>query len=176
MANLLNPALAGQNFTAQFFNDSIDNARSMKYQKTDLTRNNTTTYLDSTDLVLPVLANAAYTFESCMFYDSSTTADVKIRLTLPASSAALVAPWSASTANTTTANAINQQGAAPVSNVLEWTANGVGTGTIMSIRPVGWINIAGTAGNLVIGFAQNTASAVNTLLKTGSWFAVTRVF
>lgn len=176
MANLLNPLLAGQDLTATFFNNSIDNARSMKYQVTDITRNNTTTYLDSTDLVMPVLANVAYTFESCFFYDSSTTADVKVRLTLPAGSAALVAPWSAAVANTTAVNAINQQGAAPVSNVLEWPANGAGTGTVMSIRPVGWLNISTTAGNLVIGFAQNTASAVNTLLKQGSWFAISRVF
>lgn len=171
-----NPMLAGQDLTSTFFNASIDNARSMKYQKTDITRNNTTTYLDSTDLVMPVVANGAYTFEGCFFYDSSTTADAKIRLTLPASSAALIAPWSAPVANTTTANALNQQGAAPVANVIEWPANGAGTGTIMNIRPAGWINIAGTAGNLVIGFAQNTASAVNSLLKTGSWIIVSRVF
>lgn len=176
MANLLNPLLAGAGLTATFFNNSIDNARSMKYQKTDLTQNNTTTYLDSTDLVLPVLANAAYTFEACMFFDSSTTADVKIRLTLPASATALIAPWSSGTSAAVGGNAINQQGAAPVSNVVEWIAGGVGSGTVQSLRPIGWINISGTAGNLVIGFAQNTASAVNTLLKTGSFFAVTRVF
>lgn len=174
MANLLNPLLAGQALTATFFNNSIDNARSVTYQKTDLTQNNTTTYVDSTNLVLPVLANAAYTFESCMFYDTSAAAAVRIRITLPAGAAALIAPWSSNTS--ASANAINQQGAAPASNVIEWQAGGVASGTVMSIRPVGWINIAGAAGNLVIGFAQLTATAVNTLLKTGSWFAVTRVF
>lgn len=172
----LNPLLAGQDLTSTFFNASIDNARSMKYQKTDITRNNTTTYLDSTDLVLPVLANAAYTFEACFFCDTSATADAKIRLTLPASSAALIAPWSSGTGITTSTNALNQQGAAPVSNVVEWVFGGVATGTIVTIRPAGWINIAGTAGSLTIGFAQNTASAVNSLLKTGSFFIVSRVF
>lgn len=176
MANLLNPLLAGQDLTAQFFNDSIDNARSVKWQTADIPRTNTTTYLDSTDLVIPVLANAAYTFDSCFFYDSTTTADVKIRLTLPASAAALIAPWSAGTGASSNTNTINQQGAGPVSNVVEWQAGGIGTGSIMSIRPVGWINIAGTAGTLVIGFAQNTAAAVTTLLKKGSWFAISRVF
>jgi|SRR6185312_8163689 len=176
MPNLLNPMLPGQNVDPQFFNDSIDNARSVKYQKTDLTRNNTTTYLDSTDLTVAVLANAAYTFEACFFVDSSTTADAKVRLTLPASSAALIAPWSSGTGAASGGNAINQQGAAPVSNVVEWIVGGVGSGTAQSLRPVGWINISATAGNLVIGFAQNTASAVNTLLKTGSFFAITRVF
>lgn len=176
MANLLNPMLAGQDLDDAFFNNTIDNARSVKYQKTDITRNNTTTYLDSTDLVLPVLASAAYTFESCFFYDSSTTADVKIRISLPTGSAALISPWSSGTGATGGTNAINQQGAAPVSNVVEWIAGGIGTGSVMSIRPVGWINISTTAGNITVGFAQNTASAVNTLLKTGSFFAVTRVF
>lgn len=172
----LNPLLAGQDLTSTFFNASIDNARSMKYQKTDITRNNTTTYLDSTDLVLPVLANAAYTFEACFFYDTSAAADAKIRLTLPASAAALIAPWSSGTGITTSTNPLNQQGAAPVANVVEWIAGGVATGTIVTIRPAGWINIASTAGNLTIGFAQNTASAVNSLLKTGSFFIVSRVF
>lgn len=172
----LNPLLAGQDLTTTFFNASIDNARSMKYQKTDITRNNTTTYLDSTDLVLPVLANAAYTFEACFFYDTSAAADAKIRLTLPASAAALIAPWSSGTGITTATNALNQQGAAPVSNVVEWVVGGVATGTIVTIRPAGWINISATAGSLTIGFAQNTASAVNSLLKTGSFFIVSRVF
>lgn len=168
--------LAGQDLDDAFFNTSIDNARSVKYQKTDITRNNTTTYLDSTDLVVPVLANAAYTFESCFFIDSSTTADAKVRLSVPTGSAALIAPWSSGTGASTNTNAINQQAAAPVSNVVEWIVGGIGTGTVMSLRPVGWINISTTAGSLVIGFAQNTASAINSLLKTGSFFAITRVF
>src|SRR5690348_13369767 len=162
-----NPLLAGQDLTSTFFNASIDNARSMRYQKTDITRNNTTTYLDSTDLVLPVLANGAYTFEACFFIDSTTTADAKVRLTLPASSAALISKWGQDVGVTGTTNAVNQQGAAPVANVVEWTIGGAGTGTIVNFRPAGWINISGTAGNLVIGFAQNTASAVNSLFKTG---------
>ena len=180
MPNLLNPLLAGAELAPGFFNDSIDNARSYRYQtsaaETAGVRNNTTTYIDSTTLTIPALANAAYTFEGCFFYDTSAAADVKIRLSLPASSSALIAPWSSPTSITTSTNAINQQGAAPVSNVVEWIAGGVASGTIMSIRPVGWINIAGTAGNLVIGHAQNTAAVVNTLLKQGSWFAISRVF
>lgn len=169
------PLLAGAELTATFFNDSIDNCRSVKYQTADQTRTSSTTYLDSTSLVMPVVANGVYQFDSCLFYDTSATADVKIRMTLPAGSAALVAPWSSGTGISGTANSINQQGAAPVSNVLEWVAGGVATNTVMSIRPVGWINIGGTAGNLVIGHAQNTSSAVNTVLKQGSWIAVSRV-
>lgn len=177
MANLLTPALAGQNLTPTFFNTTIDNALSVKYQTADTIRNATTTYLDSTDLVLPVLANAAYTFESCLFYDSSTTADVKIRVSLPASSAALIVPWaSTATVNTTGVNPINQQASVPVSNIIEFAMPGIGTGSIMAARFAGWINVAGTAGNIVIGHAQNTSSAVNTLLKKGSWIKLSRVF
>lgn len=173
---MLNPVLAGQNLTADFFNTSIDNARSMKYQKTDLTRNNTTTYLDSTDLVIALVAGAAYTFEGLFFYDTSATADIKIRITLPTGAVSLISPWSSGTGISATANPLNQQAVADVSDVNEWIAGGVAIGTLMSIRPVGWINVTGAAGNLTVGFAQNTASAVNTLLKQGSWIALTRVF
>ena len=177
MTNLLVPWLAGQDFTPTFFNATIDNALSVKYQTADTIRNATTTYLDSTDLVLPLLANAAYTFDCCIFYDTSAAADCKIRFTFPASTAALIVPWaSTNTANTTATNTINQQASVPVSNIIEFTLSGVASGTIMSARPSGWINVSTTAGNLVIGHAQNTSSAVNTLLKKGSWITLSRVF
>jgi hypothetical protein len=176
VVNLLNPLLAGQDLSPTFFNATIDNARSMRYKTTEPTRNNTTTYLDSTDLVMPVAANAAYILDSCLFYDTSAAADIKIRMSLPPGSTALIAPWSSGTGITTNTNSINQQGSAPISNVIEWIAGGVASGTVMSIRPTGWINVAGTAGNLVIGHTQNTATAVDTLLKLGSWFAISRVF
>jgi hypothetical protein len=177
VTNLVVPFLAGQDATPTTFNAAIDNALSTKYQTADTIRNATTTYLDSTDLVLPLLANAAYTFDSCLFYDSSTTADVKIRLSLPAGSAALIVPWaSTATANTTSTNAINQQASVPASNIIEFAMPGIGSGSIMSARPSGWINVSTTAGNLVIGHTQNTSSAVNTLLKKGSWITLTRVF
>jgi hypothetical protein len=177
MPNLLNPMLAGQDLTATFFNATIDNARSMKYQTADGTRNNTTTYLDSTDLTIALVANAAYTFDSCFFYDSSTGADVKIRLSLPVSTVALVASWgSTNLANTTATNTITQQGIGATSNIVEFSFSGAGSGTVMSARPSGWISVAGTAGNLVVGHAQNTPAVVNTLLKQGSWFAISRVF
>lgn len=176
MTNLLNPLLAGADFTNDFFNDSIDNARSIKYQFSDGVRNNTTTYLDSTDLTAALVASGVYVFDSCFFYDSSTTADIKIRLSLPASSGALIAAWgSTNTANTTSTNTINQQGIGPTSSIVEFTFSGAGSGTIMSARPSGFISVAGTAGNIVVGHAQNTASAVNTLLKAGSYFTLGRV-
>lgn len=176
MTNLLVPFLAGQDLTPAAFNAAIDNALSVRYQTADTIRNNTTTYLDSTDLVIALSANAAYTLDCCILYDTSATADAKIRFSFPASTVALIAPWaSTNTANTTATNTINQQASVPVSNIIEFTLSGVASGTVMSARPAGWINVAGTAGNLVVGHAQNTASAVNTLLKSGSWISLTRV-
>lgn len=177
MVNLIVPALAGQNLTPTFFNTTIDNALSAKYQTVDTARNATTTYLDSTDLVIPLLANAAYTLDCCIFYDTSTAADMKLRFSFPASTAALIVPWaSTNVANTTATNTINQQASVPASNIIEFTLSGVASGTIMSARPSGWINVSTTPGNLVVGHAQNTSTAVNTLLKSGSWITLTRVF
>jgi hypothetical protein len=176
VTNLLNPLLAGADFTATFFNDSIDNCRTIKYQAADGTRNNTTTYLDSIYLTAPLVASGVYVFDSCFFYDSSTAADIKIRLSLPAGTGALISPWgSTNTANTTTTNTINQQGAGPVSNIVEFTFSAAGSGTVMSARPSGLLAVAGTAGNLVVGHTQATATVVNTLLKLGSYFTLGRV-
>jgi hypothetical protein len=176
MPNLLNPLLAGQDLTSTFFNATIDNARSLKYQTTNIVRNNTTTFLDSTDLVIALVANGVYQFDSCFFYDSSTTADIKVRLTFPTGTAALIAPWgSTNVANTGTTNSMDQQGSVPASDVITWSFNGANVGTTMAVRPAGWINVSTTAANLVVGFTQNTANATNTTLSKGSWIALTRV-
>ena len=77
MANLLNPLLLAQDVTAEFFNDSIDNMRSVAYQTADVTVNNTATvFTASPDLTLPIESGASYIFESCLFFDTSAAADI----------------------------------------------------------------------------------------------------
>jgi hypothetical protein len=40
---------------------------------------------------------------------------------------------------------------------------------------VGWLKTAGTAGNVVVQFAQATANASNAILYTGTWIRLTRI-
>jgi len=59
---------------------------------TDLTKNANTTLTDDTQLVLPVSASTTYQLEAGLIYSSSTTADAKFGLTVPASATWQVAP------------------------------------------------------------------------------------
>jgi hypothetical protein len=175
MTNLLTPMAPNQDVTAAFVNTCIDNMRTAVYQTADVTVNNTATYQDSADLVLPLDFLASYVVESCLFYDTNATADIKIRFNFPIINAAsLIAPWSSGTAITGTSNSINQNGVHN-SFTFEFVCGGVSAGTVMSIRPVGYIETGTSSVPFTVGFAQNTATAVSTILKQGSWIAVSRV-
>lgn len=167
----LNPFVAGRELLASEFNDSVDAAIRTRYQTADQTRNNSSTFLASPDLVMPVAANALYTFESCILYDSSTTADFKHEWQLPAGSGISIATWT----STTSGNAVDSPIAHDVLSGFSFASGGAGIGTVMSCRPCGVIAIGATAGDLVIRFAQNTAAAVNTRLVLGSWIRLSRV-
>jgi hypothetical protein len=173
MSNLLVPMAGQQDLTAAFFNTSIDNMRSVAYQTADVSVNNTVVRQDSTDLTLPALGTAEYIFESCIFYDTNSTANAVIQLNFPFVDT-YIAGWLSFTSVAT--NPIYQQAIPGVGiQTLSLVAGGVASGTVMSIRPTGWIRCYGASGNIFISFTQNTATAVNTTLKQGSWIALTRV-
>lgn len=178
MANLLMPMVQNQDFRAEFFNTSIDNMRSVAYQTADVSIvNDAITFIESTDLVIPdLVANAEYIFESCLFYDTNATADIVLNIKLPFVGAAMIAPWYSGTAITGAVNNINQQGLdATTFRVVQFIAGGVAAGTIMSVRPAGWLRMSTSSGPLSIEFGQNVASTTSTILKQGSWIAITRV-
>jgi hypothetical protein len=169
------PFVSGQDTLSADFNAALDAVRVAKYQTVDLTRNNTVAFLDSSDLVIPLLANAVYVMESSIIYDSNTTADVQLRFALSAGSALLrIAPWGALNTATTATNAIAQQ-ATDAASTYTVTLGGAGTGTMITARPTGIVTTAAVPANLVVGFAQAVANVSNTLLKQYSWLAVTRV-
>lgn len=178
MANLLIPMVPNQDFRSEFFNTTIDNMHSVAYQTSDISvTSQATSFQLATDLILPdLVADAEYIFESCLFYDTSATADINIRIRLPFIGAILIAPWSSGTAITTATNNINQQGQGSTSSsTVEMIAGGVAAGTVMSIRPTGWIRMFTSSGDLAIDFMQSVSSATSTILKQGSWIALTRV-
>jgi hypothetical protein len=175
VANLLTPMAPNQNMTAPFFNDSIDNARTIKYQAADSIRNNTILFLDSTDLTAPMVALASYIFEGYFFYDTSATTDIIIRLRAPIASALLISQWGSGTGITTATNSINMGAVSGITTV-DLVYGGVSSGTIMSVNPRGWISTLGdTTGGFVVAHSQNVAAAGNTLLKQGSYFTLARV-
>jgi hypothetical protein len=164
------PFLAGQDLTAALLNTAIDNAHGVKALTSDLTTS-ATTFTDSSELTVAVAANAAYIITCQIIFDASTTADINIRLTAPTGTLLRMAPWG--------------QSAATVDNVPQtvtdatatWTQSygGKGAGTYCLVRPAGMISVNTASGNLVMGFAQVSASG-STLLKVGTMFALSRIF
>lgn len=178
MANLLVPMVPNQDLRAEFFNDSIDNMRSTAYQTADVSiTNDAINFKASADLVIPNLVGGAeYIFESCLFYDTNSTADILINIKLPFIGLAMIAPWYSGSAITGSTNNINQQGqGASTATVVQFVAGGIAAGTVMCVRPVGWIRMSTSSGPLSIEFGQNAASTTGTILKQGSWIAITRV-
>lgn len=161
---------AGQKIRASQYNADQDRIRK-KYQTADQTRNNSTAFLASPDLVFTVEANAFYVFDSCILYDTNSTADFKHEYLLPAGSGIQIATWT----STTTGAAVDSPVAHDMLTSFSYASGGVASGTIMCTAPRGLIAIGGTAGTLVIRFAQNTAAVVDTKLKLGSWVELAKV-
>lgn len=167
------PALVGEKLTSSYFNGKLDVVAVNKQQTADLTRNNTTTVLDSADLVIPVVAGASYAFESCLMYDTASGPDIAIRISYPSGTTGMIFNGGSGTAITTTTNSINQQATVLSGTSITNNYGGVAAGTIMAVVPMGGITVA-TSGNLTIGFTQVVATASNTLLKAYSWIRLSR--
>lgn len=168
------PALTGENITATYVNNKLDWTAQTKQQTADLTRNAQITFLDSADLVIPLVAGASYSFESNLMYDTAAAADIVIRISYPSGTTGLISNAGSGTAITTATNAINQQASSLSSTSVSLTYGGVATGTILSVNPSGGFTVGVTAGNLVVGFAQATSNASNSLLKQWSWIRLSR--
>jgi hypothetical protein len=132
--------------------------------------NNSTAFV-STNLVIAVAANTTYAMESFVIFDSSATADYKCNFLLPVGATMLMSLWGSGVGATAVDSTIFHDSLA----VTTLPAGGVASGTLMTLRTAGTITIAATAGNVTYQFAQNTATAVNTFIKTGSWIKVTPV-
>lgn len=122
-------------------------------------------------LVLPVVASAQYALDSLIIYDTNATANMQLKFALPAGSVDRTAIWVSGTGALTADATIFHQAA----DSITWTVGGVAAGTYMTARPGGVIYISSTSGNMQVQFAQSTSTAVNTLIKGGSWVRLRRV-
>lgn len=164
------PFLAGQDLTADLLTTSIDNAYQIKGLTTDLTVSSTT-FQDSSQLTFPLTADASYIIQCQFVFDSNTTADIQIRFTTPLATIIRLAAWGQTTSGT---NDVPQT-ATDSTTTATISYGGKGAGTFCLVRPCGALISVGGAGNLVIGFAQVSASG-STLLKVGSMVALSRIF
>jgi hypothetical protein len=131
---------------------------------TDQTINNTATMQSDTVLTWPVLASTAYTGDVYFTYSSDATADFKVGWSCPAGASMR---WTVTGIDT--AGAFLSTG---------WTLNTTavqalgGAAVIPPMCQIHFVFTAGSAGNLVLQWAQNTATATDTVMRNGSYGVV----
>lgn len=121
----------------------------------------------NTDLTFPVAASSVYVFEMhIFFYTNATTVGIRLAINGPAGATGrwgAYVPTSASHSVTTTI-AIGQN--TTLDSALIATTTGPGVSPVYAIVS-GSMTVAGTAGNLVLRHASETAT--QTVIEAGSW-------
>ena len=171
---MFSPFLAGQDLTASLLTTSIDNAYQVKGLTADLTVSSTT-FQDSSDLTLPVVTNASYIMQCQFIYDSNATADIQIRFVTPLGTIVRLSPWGPGTAQSGTTAISMPVSVTDSTTTATVSYGGGGAGTFLMATPRGALISVSGPGNLVIGFAQVSASG-STILKVGSMVALSRFF
>lgn len=132
--------------------------------------NASTVLVSDAVLLAPLVINASYYWDEVLFYDSATAADFKVAFTWPAGSTARWGIMGLGTPGATdmVASTVTASGTSVAVGGL-----GVGTGTWCKIE--GFIDTAGTAGNLQTQYAQQISDPTNTTVRRGSILRVYRV-
>jgi hypothetical protein len=132
------------------------------FKSADEVVNNSAVYQDDGHLVFPVGTNQLWVVSYVLFVVGDLAADMKAQIAVPAG-----------------ATAIGGIMAARVSDlVMSMAALGTGAfGVDATVRPVrieASVETAGVAGNVVLQWAQNVATAVNTTVKRSSYLLATQ--
>lgn len=137
--------------------------------------NNSTALVNDPLLVVAVDTGATYQWESLIFYDSSTTADIKFAFTTPTFSAMR---WMGIGLATTAGGAegdVRIGGAFTSGASQPFGGIGVGSGgTVVIVKIEGFITTT-AAGNIQLQFAQQTLDATNTTIRNGSYLRAWRI-
>jgi len=123
--------------------------------------NNSTTMVNITEFVFAALANTRYSIFALLFCTTNTTADMKIGFTIPAGAA-----------GHKTRSSDWETGNMAVADIIQTARLVVGNSTTRFIPVACDVNMGGTAGNVQMQYAQNTATVVDTIIFQGSFFQV----
>jgi hypothetical protein len=140
----------------------------------DTSRNTTTTFANDPDLTVAVTASSVYVVTCNLAYHSSSQSagDFKMQFTAPAGAALQASVHTFGNTGTAASDDL------ATSITLTTTAS---CGVVLTGDPfnpclvVGLLVVAGTAGNFVVQWAQNTSSGTNTTLKANSFLHLQRV-
>jgi hypothetical protein len=138
-----------------------------------------TTLVNDSALVLPMLASVTYELTAQLFYIGNDTGDIKVTFTQPTGSTLSWGPIGASQAAVT--------GSATAGTGEWWGTNVNTTASPTTSMPMGGstsdlhmvirgiVVVSATAGNLQLQWAQNTSNGTATTVKAGSWMSLRRV-
>jgi len=126
----------------------------------DETINNNDTLQDDNELFVALLANTNYSFLLYLISISSAVADIKTAFSLPAGATGEILT-----------NVMRAGGSVPMADITtEDSHTSDGTNSLNSF--FGKVNMGGTAGNMQLQWAQNTAEVSNTSVLQGSLLLV----
>lgn len=123
------------------------------HKTADETVNNSTTFQDDDELILPVLANEVWEFTLHLLYDSSAVADIKVGWTVPTGTTMYYSAIYLDTALAEATSAHLREG-----NALTIGGAGAFRHAVLS----GIILTAATAGDVKLRWAQNSAEVSDT--------------
>ena len=153
--------------------DNLNMATHTIARKTaDQTVNNSSTLVNDTHLVLAVLANEVWVVNAYLMYDSGTIPDIKFAWTVPAGA---TISWGAISSDTGAANWANIGSPVALATTGSMAFSCLGAGTIQGAILTGIAVIGGTAGNVQLQWAQNTANASDTKVRLNSALVGNRV-
>ena len=120
------------------------------------------------ELVLAVGTTTTWKLSAFLAYDSTVVADFQADITVPTSATCWLAVERVTAADVTDFQFFTNGGAAVVGGA-------AAAGNVRSQYWTGTVTIAGTSGNVQVRWCQGTSTAVNTILKKGSWFQLERI-
>lgn len=168
--------VAGQKLRAKDLNDALG---VLKYQQTDLVRNNSTVVTDIPNLVFDVEASGVYAVEGWIHWKSPTSADIKFFWSLPTGCSG---SWGMSGPNASTAPVVGSERINYIDHgVIPWADGfGLNSDTQFATVPIranvyGVLYVGSTAGQAKFRAAQNTAVAAETRVLAGSWVRLTKL-
>lgn len=126
--------------------------------------NNSTVFVNDSQLLLPLAASAVYELRGNILYTTNSTATIKFGWTFP------------------TGTTMHYLGSVIPSGQTTWQSFSLIQTDVLAAdespsiaRVEGLVIVSTTAGNLQLQFAQNTANASNTTLNADSYLVLTQV-
>lgn len=131
----------------------------------DETVSSSITLQDDDELLLPLLANTDYLFESFLYVLGGRDGDFKLAFTVPAAASLL---WQAFHINVTTVAALALQTASAASVAIDFGTNDL----VQTFHIKGSVRNGANAGNLTLQWAQAVSNATGITVKAGSWLKI----